>query len=269
MGTTLVERSTGDVIPAADHNDVKDYIEDGTTRVNALSFNVQGLGEVIDSSGIWTGALIPVAKGGTGIAYFTAAGPTTARTYTFPDAAATILYSGGDAGTPSALVGTNISALPVAGLADGTDGELITWAADATATTVAAGDDGQVLTSNGAGAAPTFQANDVITWSGEAGTPVALVVNHGYINQNAGLTTFTLPATAALGTIIKIVGEGAGGWTISQNAAQNVQYSSMSTTVGAGGFISSTDRYDVVYIVCRVADTTWSVVNAIGVLDVI
>src|SRR3990167_7397412 len=49
------------------------------------------------------------AQGGTGIAYFTAAGPTVARVYTFPDAAATILYSGGDLGTPSAGVATNLT----------------------------------------------------------------------------------------------------------------------------------------------------------------
>ena len=38
--------------------------------------------------------ILPTANGGTGIAYFTAAGPTVARVYTFPDAAATIMYDG-------------------------------------------------------------------------------------------------------------------------------------------------------------------------------
>ncbi len=33
--------------------------------------------------------ILPTANGGTGIAFFTAAGPTLARVYTFPDAAAT------------------------------------------------------------------------------------------------------------------------------------------------------------------------------------
>lgn len=51
MSAPLVERSTGDVIPAADHNDVKDYIEDGTYRINTLSLNIQGVGEIVDSSG--------------------------------------------------------------------------------------------------------------------------------------------------------------------------------------------------------------------------
>lgn len=43
-------------------------------------------------------------------------------------------------------------------LADGTDGELITWNASGVAAAVATGTSTHVLTSNGAGAAPTFQA---------------------------------------------------------------------------------------------------------------
>lgn len=39
-------------------------------------------------------SILAVANGGTGSAYFTVAGPTTARTYTFPDAAASIGYLG-------------------------------------------------------------------------------------------------------------------------------------------------------------------------------
>jgi len=46
----------------------------------------------------------------------------------------------------------------VAMLADGTDGELITWNATGVAATVAVGTATHVLTSNGTGAAPTFQA---------------------------------------------------------------------------------------------------------------
>jgi hypothetical protein len=49
-------------------------------------------------------------------------------------------------------------AVDIAMLADGTDGELITWSATGVAATVAVGTATHVLTSNGAGAAPTFQA---------------------------------------------------------------------------------------------------------------
>jgi hypothetical protein len=49
-------------------------------------------------------------------------------------------------------------AVDVAMLADGTDGELITWDASGVAATVAVGTSTHVLTSNGVGVAPTFQA---------------------------------------------------------------------------------------------------------------
>ena len=61
-------------------------------------------------------------------------------------------------GTPASGVATNITGLPIAGLANGTDGELITWNASGVAAAVAVGSTDQVLTSNGSGAAPTFQA---------------------------------------------------------------------------------------------------------------
>lgn len=54
--------------------------------------------------------------------------------------------------------GNSLSNVDVADLANGTDGQLITWDANASPTTVAVGTATHVLTSNGAGAAPTFQA---------------------------------------------------------------------------------------------------------------
>ena len=54
--------------------------------------------------------------------------------------------------------GNSLSNVDVADLANGTDGELITWSAAGAPTTVAVGTSGHVLTSNGTGAAPTFQA---------------------------------------------------------------------------------------------------------------
>lgn len=49
-------------------------------------------------------------------------------------------------------------AIALAKLANGTDGEIPTWDSSGVITTVAVGTSGHVLTSNGAGAAPTFQA---------------------------------------------------------------------------------------------------------------
>ena len=68
------------------------------------------------------------AQGGTGIAYFAVAGPTAERIYTFPDSAATILYSGGALGTPASGTLTNATGLPEAGLtlADNTTNDFST-----------------------------------------------------------------------------------------------------------------------------------------------
>lgn len=55
--------------------------------------------------------------------------------------------------------GNSLSNVDVADLANGTDGELITWSATAVPATVAVGTSGQILTSNGVGTAPTFQTN--------------------------------------------------------------------------------------------------------------
>ena len=46
----LVDRSTGDVIPASDHNDTKDYVEDAVNRINTESLQVGGV-EIISSAG--------------------------------------------------------------------------------------------------------------------------------------------------------------------------------------------------------------------------
>lgn len=54
--------------------------------------------------------------------------------------------------------GNSLSNVDVADLANGTAGELITWDASGNPAKVPVGTSGQVFTSNGAGAAPTFQA---------------------------------------------------------------------------------------------------------------
>ena len=54
--------------------------------------------------------------------------------------------------------GGGVHPIAVSDIADGTDGELITWDSSGVAAVVAVGTSTHVLTSNGAGSAPTFQA---------------------------------------------------------------------------------------------------------------
>lgn len=85
--------------------------------------------------------------------------------------------------------GNSISNIDVADLANGTDGELITWDAAGAPATVGVGTSGQVLTSNGAGAAPTFQdpsATSAVT----AGTTTVVVYSGEDIEYTTTSTSF-------------------------------------------------------------------------------
>ena len=91
--------------------------------------------------------------------------------------------------------GNSLSNVDVADLANGTDGELITWDAAGVAATVATGTAGQVLTSNGAGAAPTFQTGggggEVFTWTADHSAARFNLENTGAIDFSlSGPTAF-------------------------------------------------------------------------------
>lgn len=101
-----------------------------------------------------------------------------------------------------------------------------------------------------------------LTYSEVTGTTQLATINKGYITNNAGLVTVTLPTIAAQGTQLNIVGKGAGGWRIAQNVGQSIQVGSAVTTAGTGGSVSSTNRYDSIQLVCVTANTLWITLGA-------
>lgn len=126
-------------------------------------------------------------------------------------------------------------------------------------TATAAGAVGTVLAGNGA-ADPTFQAIPALNVVDVTGTTQAMAVNTTYIADHpSALVTFTLPATAAQGTELTIAGNGPGGWQINQNAGQVIKMNGNTTTVGTGGSLSSTNRYNSVTMLATVggASTVW------------
>lgn len=128
------------------------------------------------------------------------------------------------------------------------------------------GTSGQVLTSNGAGALPTFQdaGGGGITWSEETGTSATLVVDTGVIANNASLVTLTLPSTAAQGTVFRVSAKGAGLVRIAQQASQVIHFGSSDTTTGTGGYIQATDTGDAVELLTITANTNFQVLSASG-----
>jgi hypothetical protein len=117
---------------------------------------------------------------------------------------------------------------------------------------------------NGAGTITIANTSTGMTWSEVTGTSQAMAVNTGYILNNAGLVTATLPSTAAVGDVIRVTGKGAGGWRIAQNAGQTIYFGSSTTTTGATGRLDSTATRDTVELVCVTANNDFNVISSIG-----
>ena len=115
---------------------------------------------------------------------------------------------------------------------------------------------------NGAGIITIAGTGSGIGWTEVTGTTQTIVADAGYVANNASLVTFTLPATAAFGTAINIIGKGAGGWAIAQLASQSIRFGSASTTVGVGGSLASTNAYDSITLICTTANLVWTMLSA-------
>jgi hypothetical protein len=172
---------------------------------------------------------------------------------------------GGQLSLTAAVTGT----LPVGNGGTGqttyTDGQLLIGNSSGntlTKATVTAGTG--ISVTNGNGSITLASSGGGIAWTEVTGTSQAAAVNNAYITNNAGLVTVTIPTTAAVGSVIRIVGKGAGGWRIAQNASENINFGNLTTTTGTGGRLDSSNRYDCVELVCTVADTTWTVISSQG-----
>ncbi len=107
----------------------------------------------------------------------------------------------------------------------------------------------------------------ITSWTDVTGTSATLVASNGYLANNVGLVTFTMPATCPKFAIIRINGVNSGGWTIAQLAGQRINYNSVTTTVGVTGSLSSVNSFNCVELQCIVADTDFEVVNVVGNLS--
>lgn len=90
--------------------------------------------------------------------------------------------------------------IAVSDLADGTDGELITWDASGVPATVSVGTSGHVLTSNGAGAAPTFQASPSVALGTEQASTSGTSIDFTSISSDAKQITINLVGVSTSGT---------------------------------------------------------------------
>jgi hypothetical protein len=103
-----------------------------------------------------------------------------------------------------------------------------------------------------------------ITWNEVTGTTQAMSVDNGYIANNVALVTLTLPSTAAVGKVIRVVGSGAGLWKVAQNANQYIVSETQTTATGTGGNLLALHRYDCVELLCITENVGWSIISMKG-----
>jgi hypothetical protein len=107
-------------------------------------------------------------------------------------------------------------------------------------------------------------------WLLASSTPITMLPNYSYVTNNgATLSTFTLPTTAAFGTTLEISGVSSGGWTLTQEIGQSINFGNVSSTTGSSGSLSSMNQNDYVKLVCVSANTTWNVIGSIGMLTIV
>lgn len=129
----------------------------------------------------------------------------------------------------------------------------------------AAGLTGQVLAGN-TGADPSFQTlPTAMTWTDVTSATQTLAVNNGYITDRGAGVTYTLPATASLGNVLKVDGK-LGLTTIAQNATQAIRMGSSLSTTGVGGSVVGTNVGDCITLRCTTsgASTIWIAENWVG-----
>jgi len=73
---------------------------------------------------------------------------------------------------------------------------------------------------------------------------------------------------AAVGSVIQVVGKGAGLFKIAQNAGEQIHFYNDSTTSGTGGYIQANQRYENVELVCITDSVEWEVIRSVGNLTV-
>ena len=145
-----------------------------------------------------------------------------------------------------------------------TNGQLLigSTGADPTPSTLTAGSG--VTIANSAGTITISTSGGGTSWTDVTGATQLLAVNNGYIaDRTAGNVVFTLPTTAAIGDTIYILGR-QNGWSIAQNAGQQIIFGTSATTSGTGGSLASTHAADCITLTCSKANVEFTVRNVVA-----
>ncbi len=169
-----------------------------------------------------------------------------------------------------AVLTTGATGVPVL-TALATDGQLIIGSTAGVPAAATLTQGSGISITNGSNSITISATAGGLAWVDVTGTTQTIAVNTAYLANNAGLVTFTLPATAAQFSEFRIAGHGAGGWTVAQNANQQIIFGNSATTAGVTGSISSNNANDCFLAVASVggASTIWTVLSSVGNLNIV
>ncbi len=150
-----------------------------------------------------------------------------------------------------------------------TSGQLLvgTTSGAPVATTLTAGTG--ISRTGGSGTLTISNTQPSEAWNNVTTSSATMSVNNAYTASNAGVVTLTLPATAAVGSMVQVMtGTTAGGWIIAQQANQQIQFGDVKTTLGTGGSLASTAQGDGVILVCTLTNLAWQLLTSVGNITV-
>lgn len=133
------------------------------------------------------------------------------------------------------------------------------------AATISAGTGIAVAT--GAGSLTISSTGSGLSWNFVA-VDTAMVANNGYVLTGATNRNFSLPTTCAQGTVLRLVGNGTGLWTITQAANQLIRFGASVTTTGVAGSLAASAQGNAVHLLCTTADLEFQVLDSVGNLNV-
>jgi len=126
--------------------------------------------------------------------------------------------------------------------------------------------DGSILVSGTGGYALETPASLGMMNVVEVSTATTASVQTYYVCNNVSVVPITLPATAPMGSMIGILGKGAGGWTCTAATGDYIHHGSFVSL--AGGAVRSTYYKDTMLLLCITTNSDWAIIWTNGNIEV-